>query len=74
MAKDRSHGFVVANEEFEHGVVEVAVPVRDPGGGIVASLSVLGGQPDVGPRAEDLADVLAEAAARLGSVHPGPEG
>lgn len=74
MAKDKPHGFVVATEEFEHGIVEVAVPVRDPGGGIVASLSVLGGQPDVGPRAGELADVLAEAAARLGSVHPGPEG
>ena len=72
MAKDKPHGFVVATEEFEHGIVEVAVPIRDPGGGIVASLSVLGGQPDVGPRAGELADVLAEAAARLGSVRPGP--
>lgn len=67
MARDRPRGYVVAAEEFEHGITEVAVPIRDPEGGILASLSVLGGRADVDGRAGEVADILADAAGRLGS-------
>lgn len=66
MDRDRAAGYVTASEEYEHGVVEVAVPVRDPGGAILASLSVLGSPAQVGSGAEAAA-ALHRAAARLGS-------
>jgi DNA-binding IclR family transcriptional regulator len=74
MARDKAEGYVAAVEEFEHGIVEVAVPIRDPQGGIVASLSVLGSRAEMGSPARELADVLAAAAARLGAALPTPEG
>ncbi|MGO4652927.1 IclR family transcriptional regulator [Arthrobacter sp. 2RAF22] len=67
MDRDRNRGFIVAAEEFEHGVYELAVPVRDPEGAILASLSVLGNRPQIESRAGKIAKVLTEAAARLGS-------
>ena len=36
----RAQGFVVVDEEFEPDLIGVGVPVRDPGGAIVASLNV----------------------------------
>lgn len=73
MARDKKQGFVAAVEEFEHGIVELAVPVRDAQGSIVASLSVLGSRAEVGPDAGELADRIREAAARLGSGHADSE-
>lgn len=73
MVRDKPRGYVVAVEEFEHGITEVAVPIRDPHGVILASLSVLGSQAEVGFRTGEIADVLAGAAARLGSVRPAPQ-
>ena len=70
MAADKPGGYVVAVEEFEHGITELAVPIRDREGGIQASLSVLGGRADLEGRTGEVADVLAGAAARLGSVVP----
>ncbi|MDQ0030722.1 IclR family transcriptional regulator [Arthrobacter bambusae] len=73
MDRDRARDFILAAEEFEHGVYELAVPVRSPEGTILASLSVLGSRPEIEPRAGKIAKVLAEAANRLGTSHPGPE-
>ncbi|WP_314216425.1 IclR family transcriptional regulator C-terminal domain-containing protein [Pseudarthrobacter equi] len=63
MARDRQAGVVAAVEEFEHDVVELAVPVRDGSGEVRASLSVLGG-PGLAER-RDAAAALAAAAKRL---------
>jgi len=71
MVRDRKQGFVAAVEEFEHSTVEVAVPVREAQGGILASLSVLGSSAEVASRAGELAGVLHQAATRLGSARPG---
>ena len=70
MVRDKKQGFVAAVEEFEHGIVEVAVPVREAQGGILASLSVLGSSAEVASRAGELAGVLHHAATRLGSARP----
>jgi DNA-binding IclR family transcriptional regulator len=43
------------------------VPVRDAGGAILASLSVLGSRAGIGPDAAAAAAVLTSAAERLGS-------
>ncbi|WP_427131121.1 IclR family transcriptional regulator [Pseudarthrobacter sp. S9] len=67
MERDRPRGFVVAAEEFEHGIYELAVPVRNLEGTILASLSVLGARAEIEPRAKDIAKALTEAAERLGS-------
>lgn len=69
MDRDRARGFILAAEEFEHGVYELAVPVRNPEGTILASLSVLGSRPEIEPRAGKIAKVLMEAANRLGTSH-----
>lgn len=70
MIRDRAAGFVAASEEYEHEVVEVAVPVRDSGGAILASLSVLGSPAQIGSGAK-AADVLRRGAARLSALTPG---
>jgi DNA-binding IclR family transcriptional regulator len=67
MVRDRAGGFIAADEEFEHEVVELAVPVRDSGGTILASLSVLGRRAEIGPGAEAAAAVLHQAADRIGA-------
>ena len=67
MARDTATGYVAAVEEFEHDVVELAVPVRDAGGGILASLSVLGSRAEIQPDAGAFAAVLRDAAERLGA-------
>ena len=67
MVRDRAAGYIAAAEEFEHDVVELAVPVRDGGGAILASLSVLGGRTGIGPDEATAAAVLTSAAERLGS-------
>ena len=67
MARDVARGYVACDEEFEHDIVELAVPVRDPGGNILAALSVLGRRNEVGDDAAGVAAVLRGAADRLGS-------
>lgn len=66
MVRDNAAGFVSADEEFEHHILELAVPVRAVSGAIVASLSVLGGRSVAD--AESVASVLWESARRLGAV------
>ncbi|MEZ2387982.1 IclR family transcriptional regulator [bacterium RCC_150] len=67
MDRDRARGFILAAEEFEHGIYELAVPVRDNKGIILAALSVLGSRDGVEPRVQGMADALTEAAGRLSS-------
>jgi DNA-binding IclR family transcriptional regulator len=67
MDRDRARGFVVAEEEFEHGVYELAVPVRTADGSVLAALSVLGSRAEIMSGADDIAKALWEAAQRLGS-------
>ncbi|GAA3270554.1 IclR family transcriptional regulator [Paenarthrobacter aurescens] len=67
MERDRRQGFVLAAEEFEHGVWELAVPVREAGGGIVAALSVLGSRSSLEESAPEIAAVLHATSLRLGS-------
>ena len=66
MVRDTAAGYIAAVEEFEHEVVELAVPVRDAGGAILASLSVLGSRADIAA-GEAAAAVLHRAAERLGT-------
>ncbi len=40
VAAAREHGYVIVDEEFEPGLIGVAVPVHDPRGAIIASLNV----------------------------------
>ncbi|MFI6732458.1 IclR family transcriptional regulator C-terminal domain-containing protein [Nonomuraea sp. NPDC050451] len=63
--RDRPDGMVAAHGEFEHGITEYAVPVRDGGGRICASVALLGRQPDLMPRAETIRAGLTAAAAAL---------
>ena len=67
MVRDHATGYITAAEEFEHNVVEFAVPVREAGGAILASLSVLGSRTEVGSGAQDLGAALHRAAERLGN-------
>lgn len=67
MERDRARGFIVAEEEFEHGVYELAVPVRTAEGSILAALSVLGSRAEIASSTDDLVKALTAAAERLGS-------
>jgi DNA-binding IclR family transcriptional regulator len=71
MDRDRARGFVVAEEEFEHGVYELAVPVRTADGSVLAALSVLGSRAEIMSGADDIAKALWEAAQRLASCQGG---
>ncbi|MFG2576917.1 IclR family transcriptional regulator C-terminal domain-containing protein [Streptomyces sp. NPDC048481] len=66
--RDRPGGVVVAHAEFEHGVTEYAVPVRDGDGRIRAALSVVGRERDLPVHEETVrADLTASAAALAGA-------
>lgn len=66
MVRDKPGGVVVAAEEFEHDVWELAVPVRSADGKILGALSVLGSRSQVENGAPEIAPVLHSAAQRLG--------
>ena len=74
MDRDRARGFIVAEEEFEHGVYELAVPVRSGEGSILAALSVLGGRDEITSSTSAIAEALTAAAERLGSCEGGIRG
>ena len=64
MRRDREGGMVRAEEEYDDGVLELALPIRDAGGGIIAAISVshpMDERETIGA----LADTVAEAAAAL---------
>lgn len=64
MDRDRANGMVRAEEEYDDGVLELALPIREGGGGIVAALSVSRPVDDAG-QAGELAGAVAETAAAL---------
>ncbi|MHC6591674.1 IclR family transcriptional regulator [Arthrobacter sp. C152] len=66
MERDRGTGFIAADEEFEHGVLELAVPVRAAEGPVIAALSVLGSRAGVSPG--PAAEALRRSAERLGAL------
>lgn len=70
MARDLPRGYITADEEFEHDILELAVPVRNAGGNIIASLSVMGSRAEVSHAAAEISASLRGAAARLGSLGP----
>ncbi|WP_309074130.1 IclR family transcriptional regulator C-terminal domain-containing protein [Paenarthrobacter sp.] len=67
MERDKPRGFVVAAEEFEHDVWELAVPVRSAGGSILAALSILGNRSSIEKAAPEIAGVLHAISRRLGA-------
>ncbi|MFJ4209340.1 IclR family transcriptional regulator [Paenarthrobacter sp. NPDC089675] len=67
MARDRPSGYVLADEEYEHDVWELAVPVRSPRGEILAALSVLGNRQRAEKNVAAIVDALQSASRRLGS-------
>ncbi|MEW2047483.1 IclR family transcriptional regulator C-terminal domain-containing protein [Streptomyces sp. NPDC005476] len=69
--RDRLRGIVTARGEFEHGVIEYAVPVRDADGRIRAALSVVGRQHDLLPHERTIEVDLATAAATLAGALDG---
>ncbi|WP_051420917.1 IclR family transcriptional regulator [Paenarthrobacter nicotinovorans] len=74
MERDRPGGYVLAAEEFEHGVWELAVPVRAEDGRIIAALSVLGSRSGVESNAPEIAAVLHAGAERLGTQGSSTQG
>jgi DNA-binding IclR family transcriptional regulator len=74
MDRDRARGFIVAEEEFEHGIYELAVPVRNADGSILAALGVLGSRAEIKTNTDDIAKALTAAAERLGSFEGRPRG
>ncbi len=59
----RSRGYATTVDELEHGLTALAAPVRGPGGGVVAALSISGPTIRVTPeRVERLAPLLVEQA------------
>jgi len=70
MARDLPRGYITSDEEFEHDIVELAVPVRNAGGNIIASLSAIGRRAEVGDDVAGIAASVHGAAARLGSLGP----
>ncbi|MFI2564666.1 IclR family transcriptional regulator [Paenarthrobacter sp. NPDC018779] len=72
MERDRPAGYVFANEEYEHDVWELAVPVRSPKGEILAALSVLGSRSGTEVDVAVMADALESASRRLGSAFREP--
>jgi DNA-binding IclR family transcriptional regulator len=67
MRHDRERGIIRAEDEYDAGVLELAVPIRDAAGAIIAALSVSSATRDGrdGRDADDLIAVTLEAAAAL---------
>jgi DNA-binding IclR family transcriptional regulator len=63
--RDRRRGIVAAHGEFEHGVSEYAIPVRDTAGHIRAAVSVVGRQQDLMAHERTIRTNLTAAAAAL---------
>ena len=64
MRRDRERGVIWAEEEFDDGVLEIGLPIRDGDGRIIAAISASGSTLDP-RRASDVASAIARAAERL---------
>ncbi|MET8572060.1 IclR family transcriptional regulator C-terminal domain-containing protein [Streptomyces sp. NPDC004783] len=71
--RDRLRGFVAAHGEFEHGVTEYAIPVRDTAGHIRFAVSVVGRQEDLATREETIRTDLTAAATALAKYVDGDD-
>jgi DNA-binding IclR family transcriptional regulator len=70
----RRDGYATAVDELEAGLTAIAVPVRGPGGDVIAALSLSGPTLRLTqPRVAELAPILAQEAhaleERLGTKH-----
>jgi DNA-binding IclR family transcriptional regulator len=75
LRETRERGYAINRGEFRQGVSGLAVPVRDRGGGVVASISVWGAEANIlGARREELAHLALNAARdisrELGYIEP----
>jgi IclR family transcriptional regulator, KDG regulon repressor len=68
----RAAGTVVADEEFEAGLLAIAAPVRGPGGEIVAALNVSAPKFRIEPRLAELATVVRDQATGLSRALDAP--
>lgn len=68
IADARAAGCAIVREEFEPGLVSVAAPIRDAGGGIVAALNVSAPAFRFGDRLEEAAPAVIRAAAAVGAA------
>lgn len=66
LEEDRYRGFILADQEFEFGILEVASPIFDGTGQIIGGLSASCSSGD--ERAEALAHEVSMAARRLGAL------
>ncbi|MFJ8108927.1 IclR family transcriptional regulator C-terminal domain-containing protein [Streptomyces sp. NPDC096132] len=71
--RDRLRGVVAAHGEFEHGVTEYAIPVRDTAGRIRAAVSVVGRQQDLTVHERTIHTDLTAAAAALAEYLDGDD-
>ncbi|MFJ1806778.1 MULTISPECIES: IclR family transcriptional regulator C-terminal domain-containing protein [unclassified Streptomyces] len=71
--RDRLRGFVAAHGEFEHGVTEYAVPVRDNDAHIRAAVSVVGRRQDLLPQERTIRTSLTAAAEALADCVDGDD-
>lgn len=78
LEETRARGYAINRGEFRVGVCGIAMPIRDRGGNVIASIGIWGAERNIlGPRREELAR-LALAAARdisrsLGHIEPATE-
>jgi IclR family KDG regulon transcriptional repressor len=67
IAQARRDGFAIVREEFEPGLVAVAVPIRDASGRVIAAVNVSAPRFRFDDRLEEAAERLVELAAELGA-------
>lgn len=65
VATIRQGGFAVSLEEMTPGTAEVAIPLRDPQGNLIAALSIVGLRADVEARLEEFKTLLRGASERI---------
>jgi DNA-binding IclR family transcriptional regulator len=68
IAAARDVGYLIADEEFEPGLIAVAAPVRDAHGRIVASVNVSAPRFRFSDRAVEAADLVRSEAAQLSAT------
>jgi DNA-binding IclR family transcriptional regulator len=73
LAATRPLGYVVADEEFEEGLISVAAPVRDALGRITAALNVSAPKYRFAERIEGAAQEVVRAAAELSATLGAPD-
>jgi IclR family acetate operon transcriptional repressor len=78
LEETRSRGYAVNKGEFRPGVCGIAVPVRDRGGNVVASIGLWGAEKNIlGARRDELARLVMAAARdisrNLGYIEPTQE-